>query len=135
MMPPAAVPGQAPQMPPALSAAPPHSGPATMPQGNPGNAAAAMMQVKNAVEMLQKALPSIPMGTPLHEKVLKVTSELVKEMSENGQGENKALELQSLVQHLRSQAQQQPLSALSKLYPSQQQPPAMPSAQPSQSAA
>lgn len=128
-------PGQAPQMPPALAAAPSHSGPATMPQGNPGNAAAAMMQVKNAVEMLQKALPSIPMGTPLHEKVLKVTSELVKEMSESGQGENKALELQSLVQHLRSQSQQQPLSALSKLYSSQQQPPAMPPAQSPQAAA
>jgi len=127
------LPGQpAPQTPPpAMAAAPAHTGPATMPQGNPGNVAAAMMQVKNAVEMLQKALPSIPMGTPLHEKVLKVTGELVKELSEGGQGgENQALQLQSLVQMLRSSQQQQPLSALSKLYPSQPPSPALPQASP-----
>jgi hypothetical protein len=87
-----------------------------------------MMQVKNAVEMLQKALPSIPMGTPLHEKVLKVTGELAKELSQTGGGENQALQLQSLVQQLRSQSQQQPLAALSKLYPSQPGSPAMPPA-------
>lgn len=120
-------PGQ-PQMPPTVAPAAAHAGPATMGQGNPGNVASAMMQVKNAVEMLQKALPSIPMGTPLHEKVLKVTSELAKELSQTGGGENQALQLQSLVQQLRSQSQQQPMSALSKLYPSQPSSPAMPPA-------
>ena len=120
-------PGQ-PQMPPTVAPAAAHAGPATMGQGNPGNVASAMMQVKNAVEMLQKALPSIPMGTPLHEKVLKVTSELAKELSQTGGGENQALQLQSLVQQLRSQSQQQPMSALSKLSPSQPSSPAMPPA-------
>jgi hypothetical protein len=121
-------PGQPPQMPPSVAPAPAHAGPATMGQGNPGNVAAAMMQIKNAVEMLQKALPAIPMGTPLHEKVLKVTGELAKELSQTGGGENQALQLQSLVQQLRSQSQQQPLSALSKLYPNQQPSPALPQA-------
>lgn len=115
------------QLPPQLSAAPSHSGPATMPQGNPGNAAAAMVEIRNAVQMLEKALPSIPMGSPLHEEVMKATSGLVKKLSQGD--ENQALQLQSLVQMMRSSAQQQPMSALSRLYPSQPQSPALPQAQ------
>ena len=109
-----------------MSPAPANSGPATMPQGNPGNAAAAMMKIKNGVHLFQEALPNLPMGSPLHEKILKVTTELVKELAETG--ENKALEMQELIKHVRSQGQQQPLSALSRLYPQQQQTPALPQA-------
>jgi hypothetical protein len=58
--------------------------------------------------------------------VQKVTSELVKELSQGD--ENQALQLQSLVQMMRSQSQQQPMSALSRLYPSQPQSPALPQA-------
>src|SRR5271170_3416887 len=114
------------QTPPQLAAAPAQSGPGTMPQGNPGNSAAAMMQVRNAVQMLEKALPSIPLGSPLHAKIQKVTTELVKELSQGD--ENQGLQLQSLVQMMRSQAQQQPMSALSKLMPSSPQSPALPAA-------
>lgn len=117
------MPGQAP---PQISAAPPNSGPATMPQGNPGNSAAAMLQVRNAVQMLEKALPSIPMGSPLHSKIMKVTSELVKELSQGD--ENQALQLQSLVQMMRSQSQQQPTAALTRMFPQTPQTPALPQA-------
>jgi len=110
MMP--AMPGQAAPTPP-TGAAPAHAGPGTMPSGNQGNQAAAMMAVRNAVKMLEQALPMIPMGSPLHEKIHKVALDLSKEMS---QGEaNPALQLQSLVQMMRSASQQQPMNALSKL--------------------
>jgi hypothetical protein len=86
-----------------------------MPQGNQGNAAAAMQDVQNAVKMLEKALPMIPMGSPLHEKIHKVTLELSKELT-SGQ-ENPALQLQSLVQMMRQSAQSQPMNALGRMYP------------------
>lgn len=113
-------------LPPQMAPAPAHAGAATMPQGNPGNAASAMLEVRNAVQMLEKALPGIPMGSPLHEKIMKVTSELVKELSQGD--ENQALQMQSLVQMMRSAGQQQPISALSRMYPQQGQAPAMPPA-------
>lgn len=104
-------------------AAPAHAGPGTMPQGNQGNQAAAMMSVRNAVKMLEQALPMIPMGSPLHEKIHKVALDLSKELTQGE--ENPALQLQSLVQMMRSASQQQPMSALSKLAaPSPTAPPA-----------
>lgn len=109
------------QQPPVSGATPPppaggaaaHAGPGTMPQSNHGNQAAAMMSVRNAVKMLEQALPMIPMGSPLHEKIHKVALDLSKEMQQGE--ENPALQLQSLVQMMRSASQQQPMSALSKL--------------------
>ena len=115
------IPGQpAPQpaTPPGIRQAPPGVGPATAPQGNQGNTAAAMQDIRNAVKMLEKSLPMIPMGSPLHEKIHKVTLDLSKELTQGD--ENPALQLQSLVQMLRSQQQSQPLSALSRLYPGAQ---------------
>lgn len=108
------MPGQSPAAaPPAPGGAPAHAGPGTMPQGNHGNQAAAMMSVRNAVKMLEQALPMIPMGSPLHEKIHKVALDLSKEMQQGE--ENPALQLQSLVQMMRSASQQQPMNALSKL--------------------
>ncbi len=103
-----------------------------MPQGNPGNTAAAMTDVRNAVQMLEKALPNIPMGTPLHEEIMKATSGLVKKLSQGD--ENQALQLQSLVQLMRQKSQQQPMAALSRLYPATPQVPALPQASEQQTA-
>jgi hypothetical protein len=112
------IPGQ-PQLPPSVSPAAQNLGPATAQQGNPGNAAAAMIEVQNAVKMLERALPMIPMGSPLHEKVLKVASELGKAISEGGGQGNQALELQSLIQMARQSAQSAPQNALARMFPSQ----------------
>lgn len=94
-------------------AAPAHAGPATMPQGNQGNQAQAMLSVRNAIKMLEQALPMVPMGSPLHEKIHRVTLDLSKELAQGD--ENQALQLQQLVKHMREQAQQQPISALSRM--------------------
>ena len=104
---------QAPGAPAPKPAAPAGMGPATMPQGNQGNQVAAMQMVQNAVKMLEQALPMIPMGSPMHEKIHKVALDLSKEI---GQGkENPALQIQSLIQMMRQAGQQQPMSALSKM--------------------
>ena len=93
--------------------APAHTGSGSVPQANHGNQAQAMIAVQNAVKMLEQALPMIPMGSPLHEKIHKVALELSKELT---QGEdNPALQMQSLVQMMRHASQQQPMNALSKL--------------------
>lgn len=66
-------------LPPAFTGKPPvgHS-PAMTPSGNPGLAANAMAQVREAVSLLQMALPNIPMGSELHSKVLKTITDLSK---------------------------------------------------------
>lgn len=65
--------------PPAFSGKPPvgHS-PAMTPSGNPGLAANAMAQVREAVSLLQMALPNVPMGSALHKSVLKCITDLSK---------------------------------------------------------
>lgn len=65
--------------PPAFSGKPPvgHS-PATSASGNPGLAANAMAQVREAVSLLQMALPNVPIGSELHKVVLKSITDLSK---------------------------------------------------------
>lgn len=102
-------------LPPQMAPGPAHAGPGVVPQGNPGNAAAALLKVRNAVQLLEEALPIIPLASPLHQKVMKVAGELAKELAAGN--ENKALELQSLVAALRTAQQQQPVAALSRMFP------------------
>jgi hypothetical protein len=71
-------------MPPAT----PNVGPAAQPQGMGGNVAMAMIQIHNAIQDLEKALPMIPMGSPLHAELLKATTSIIKHLppgSENPQ--------------------------------------------------
>ncbi len=124
------MPGQAPASPmPPQGAAPAHAGPAAMPSGNQGNQSKAMLDIRNAVKMLEQALPMIPMGSPLHEKIHKVALDLSKELTQGD--ENPALQMQQLVQMMRSASQQQPINALSKLSaPPPNTPPATAGAEP-----
>ena len=69
-------------LPPGLTGAPPNAGPAVAPHGNPGNATQGLGDIKSALDALQKALPSIPMGTELHSAVLKSISDIGKHMTE-----------------------------------------------------
>lgn len=117
-----------PRPPLAASAAPPNLGAATTPQGNPGLAVKAMSDVRNAVTMLESALPHIPMGTPLHGEILNATKSLLKHL--NAGDQNPGLDLMSLVQMARTQAQQQPMAALMRNFQGNQ-PPALPPAAPS----
>lgn len=102
--------GQPPGMP---SAARPNIGPVTPSQPMAGNAAAAMNDLRNAAKILEKALPSIPMGSPLHTDILKITQQLTKHL-QPGDG-NDGLELQSLLQMARQSAQNSPTAALNRL--------------------
>ena len=100
-------------LPPSLQAGPPGAGPASMPQGNPGNALAALADVKTALTLLQKALPAIPMGTPVHSDILKTVSMLAKHIPEQGAGGGAQVAgLQALISQI---AQQQPNAALARM--------------------
>lgn len=103
----------------------PNIGAVTAPGGNPGNAAAAMADVRNAVTMLEKALPNIPMGTPLHHEVLSVLPKLTKHLSKS-EGQHGGLDLLSLLQAAKQSQQQSPMAALSRLQPPPGSPPATP---------
>jgi hypothetical protein len=112
-------------MPSGGAGAPPAIGPATQPQAGAGSAAKAMNDVRNAVRMLEEALPKIPMGSPFHEAVMKAAQGLLKHL-QPGEG-NAGLELNSLLQAAKAQSQGAPMAALMRMGQGGGQPPAMPS--------
>ncbi len=67
------------QLPPSLTGQPsPGFNPASKATGNPGNAASALAQVREAVNLLQVALPSLPIGSEPHKAVMDSISKLSK---------------------------------------------------------
>jgi hypothetical protein len=54
------------------------SSPLGAPSGNPGQQANAMSQVRQAIDMLQKALPSLPVGSDPHKSVLSAIQSISK---------------------------------------------------------
>lgn len=127
------MPGPAAGLPPSISPATPNAGPVAVPQGNQGNTAQALTLVRNALEMMQKALPMIPMGSPLHGDLLRGISAISKNMDQSQ--DNKGVDVQSLLQQARQQSQQSPLQALNKMHPAPTAAPVMPSAAPVPAAA
>ena len=107
------------------AAAPGNLGPVTTPQPNMGNSVKAMSDIRNAVKMLESALPNIPMGSPLHAEILNSTKSIIKHLQ---QGDGSAgLDLMSLLQMARGASQAQPMQALMKAFPNQPNaPPALP---------
>lgn len=103
---------------------PANVGPISSPQPQAGNAAAGHQKLMIAMQALQDALPSLPMGSELHSKVLKVTQELTKELQSTR--EDPQLQIQSLVGMIKQLAQQAPNPALQRLQGPQ--PPMMPQA-------
>lgn len=102
----------------------PNMGPATSPQPNMGNQAAAMNKVQNALTMLEQALPEIPMGSELHHEILKITTQLSKKL-QPGTG-SPGLQMQELLQMARNQSQSAPMQALARMQQPPGSPPAMP---------
>lgn len=112
-----------------MTQAPANAGSASMPQANAGNVHAAMIKVKNAAKMLEEALPLIPFGSEEHEKLAKIITELSKGIGKAGS--NPQLEVGSLLQMAKNNAQSAPMAAMAKMFSNQQgagQPPAMPQA-------
>lgn len=122
------MPGSPPPMPPQMAQAPGGLGPVTMPQGNQGNMAAAITEVRNAMTMLQKALPMVPMGSPIHNDILSFVKKIGEHLTKGE--DNQGLQLQSLLQMVKQSAQSAPQNAMQRMFPAQQPntPPAMPPA-------
>lgn len=112
-----------------LAQAPANVGPVAMQQANQGNIAAAMIEVKNAVNILQKSLPLIPMGSPLHTDILNFVKGISKHLSQNE--ETQGIQIQSLLQMAKQAAQSSPMQAMARMFPPQtpNSPPAMPGAE------
>ena len=60
------------------------AGPATMPGPMAGSANQGMASLKVGLESLQKALPQLPMGSALHQSVLKAVADIGKHMEKEG---------------------------------------------------
>lgn len=112
-MPTPPLPAAAAPVPPGLSAAPPNTG-VTSPQGNPGNAASAMMKIRGIVKQLEEALPSIPVESPLHMKALAAVKSLLDAMPEESPDMAGSQQV-SLMNTLRQNAQNSPAAMLAKL--------------------
>ena len=89
--------------------------PVAAPQAQPGNASMALQKVKIALQALEEALPGVPLGTPMHTKLLGIVKELAKGLEEVHS--DPALQIQQLLQMARSQGQQSPMAALQRMYP------------------
>lgn len=98
---------------------------ATQPQSNPGNLGAAMLDIRNGLEFFQRALPNIPMGSPVWEVVHGVIGKVVKIAGEAGP---QSLLNQSAQSLIRDRAQNPMQSQVAKMFPpgGGQQGPAMP---------
>lgn len=72
-----------------------------------------MTGVKVALEALQKALPTLPMGSDLHGAVLKAVTELSKHLGEGG-GDSQA-QIQQLIQMARAAHAQPQQDALARM--------------------
>ena len=62
------------------------AGPATMPGPMAGSSQQGMSALKVGLESLQKALPQLPMGSALHQSVLKAVADIGKHLEKEGGG-------------------------------------------------
>jgi hypothetical protein len=113
---------------------PANVGPGTTPGANPGNQAAATMDIQNGLKLLQRALPNVPMGTPLHTDILTAVGKIAKHMGEAGP-EQGGLNAGSMMQAVRQQAQQAPQIAAMRAMGGGPSAPASPPAMPPPDAA
>lgn len=109
-------------LPPGLAAPPGNLGPHTIPQNNPGNIKGAIEKLTAAAQLINEALPQIPLGTPLHAAALKIATDLNKHLGEAK--ENAQNTMQTMVQHIQQMRQNPGLGALNQGGPPPQ-PPAM----------
>ena len=69
-------------MPPSLSGQPPMgSSPISVPSGSPGSQAGAMAKVREAINILQAALPEFPPGSDPHKALLTAISSISKHIA------------------------------------------------------
>jgi len=73
-----------------------------------------MASLKAGLEALQKALPQLPMGSTLHQSVLKAVADIGKHMEKEGgaQGGDTSGVIQQLMEMARSQKMQPNMAAM-----------------------
>jgi hypothetical protein len=76
-----------------------------------------MAGLKTAVEMLQKSIADLPMGSPLHQKVLKFVADVSKELGEGGQQQGGPDQAQQIAHMARQGPNPDAQAALAKLMP------------------
>ena len=91
------------------------TGPAMAPGPQMGAAGQGLSQVKTGLEMLQKALPGLPMGDPIHTAVLKAVAEISKHMSQGA--DDQGDKIQQLVQAARTAQSNPQGAALHNMFP------------------
>lgn len=97
-------------LPPTMQPAPPNAGPAAAPHGNPGNTTQSLSLLRSALENMQKALPSIPMGTELHNAVIDAVKKIGSHMTE--MQDSPQMKMQGLLQMIQQMKAGQPNQAL-----------------------
>lgn len=74
---------------------------------NPGNEAAAKMDITSGLKFLQRALPNLPMGSDLHTDILKAVMSISKHASQPGEPEGpQAQNIQSMARQMGQNAHQ-----------------------------
>ena len=97
-------------LPPGLTAPPANLGAHTIPQSNPGNIKSAIENLHGALELINKALPMIPLGTPLYSATTEIATKLSKhigDVKEDAQGT-----IQTMLQAIQAMKQNPQLGAL-----------------------
>ena len=109
MLPPGMPPSGGPGAPPPPGGA----GPATAPGPMHGSQQQGMSSLKAGLEALQKALPQLPMGSALHQSVLKAVADIGKHMEKEGgaQGDASGM-IQQLMEMARSQKMNPNMAAM-----------------------
>lgn len=111
-------------LPPGLGAPPANLGGVTIPQSNPGNIKGAIAKLHGAAQLINEAIPQIPLGTPLHTEVLKIATNLNKHL---GQAKEQVQDtIQEMIQAVQRMRQNPQMGALTQGAPPPNQPPAMP---------
>lgn len=116
-------------LPPGMGAPPANLGGVTIPQNNPGNVKGALEKLHAAAQLINDAIPQIPLGTPLHTEVLKIATNLNKhigEAKEQAQGT-----IQTMLQAIQQMRQNPRLGAMAPGGTPQQPQPTPPATMPS----
>lgn len=98
-----------------LPAGPSNTGGAAAPGAQLGNVSGAIARVRSALQLLEEALPMIPSGHEMHVKVLQQAKDLAKALQDVGA--DPAIQIQSMLQAIRSQVRSAPTQAMARIFP------------------
>lgn len=107
-----------------MQPAPPNSGPAVVPSGNPGLSSDAIASVQLALEQMQKALPGIPIGTDLHRSLMDAVRKVGSNLQEFQA--TPQMQMQQLMKQAADMRAAAPNNALAALAGGGAPPPALP---------